>query len=327
VFLGLASLLYTAQASFAVSIVNAIANNPGPLKMKLTILSTGNAYKVTGSPSGGGPDDGFPNEAAAAANVDLRGITSAVKNPKIPGEETWGVFDVTQLLTDVGHPLGTNIVLWSKGNNDEELTGIFYGGHDVFVSGDSKEIDTAFETAEFYLEVIPGLSGNPALAEFGQATLSGTAGRSAVNAYASTSDPTKSVTDGTLFWKVESRSGVHPNNGVAGDNGGSFAHRHDDLTTVTPPFAGTGGGFYDITGGVYAFLVQPAALPTFIPGVFRSHRVDFTLRPVDIPPNTDWDAAGEDPIRFRGTPEPSTVVLVGIGLLSLAACIRKRRAK
>jgi hypothetical protein len=333
IVLGLAIVL-SARASFAVGITQAITNNPGPLKMKLTLVSTGTAYAMTGVPSGGGVEDGFATPAAAATAVDARGVTSAVKGAELPGEDTWGIFEITQLLTDVGHPLGNNVVLWNKGQNDEELTGIFYGGRDVFVSGSALEIDTALETLEFYLEVIPGLSGSPALAEFGPASLLGTAGRTAP-AIGFPGGTFPGITDGTLWMRALSGNGVHSEDGILGNNGGANAHRHDTLTGPTAPFTGDGFGFVDGVPGTGAganLIAGTLGRSTFIPGLFRDIQIEFNLNAVDIPPGTDWDTAGEDPVRFltrapQAVPEPGTVVLVGLGLLGLAVGVRKRRAK
>ena len=278
---------------FSASAVAAISDlsYQGEIKLKFTNWDVGAQYAV---------QDGLYQ---GEANLDLLGQTPPAGKKGI--EDNWGIFRV-ESITD---PTGT-IDLWNRFTADTEVTGIFWGGRDVYLNqttgagGTSQEIHGVGLSIAFFEDAAKNNDPFPANIA---------AARTAPGAFAT-------FTDGTLIWTMKS---------VPGHNSGFPGHEF--FTTFWPDAAAgsanAAGGFFaqlapvDLDGDGTADDVgslNGMIIPDNIaPGV--DFTTEFTGEP-DI--SGTWDVISDDPVR-TSIPEPLTLTLATTG--ALAMLLRKRR--
>jgi len=266
----------TATVVFLCGMVGAIVIEPvpgyqGPIKMKFTNWDTGTVYNV---------DDGlYEGEGAldALAQVPAPG--------QLAGEDTWGVFRLDSITDESGM-----IDLWNRFTAETELTGIFWGGRDV------------------YLNQTTGPGGTSQQIHSGGIA----AARTAAGAF-------DTFTDGGLAWTM---------NTVPGHN--ADFPTHEFFTEFWPDAAvgninAAGGAFaqvgaVDLDGDGVATDVgalNSSIIPNNIaPGA------DFAFEFTGEPDATGtWLVVSDDPIR-TAIPEPTTLALLSMGGLAMA---RRRR--
>lgn len=256
----------SASQAFAFSLIDPDTSSPyfGPVKFKFSHFTVGTLYP--------------PGTFLPVGSAD--GI-----------EDAWGIAKVTTINKDGADP----DILWSDGTAGEELTVMFYGLDDNFVSipllGPG-EIDSIGVAAGAHLDAY--LDSTPDFSAAG-----GAGARTGFGSY-----PT--VTDGSLFLSTLFAPGVH------GD--ATLLH---ELVFLASPFTGLGSGFAEVTGGSHAGMFESNQ---FVGGA--DLKIDFTTGVIGAP--AGWVTHGEDPVRGTALPEPASLGLLGLGLAGLFA--RRKKA-
>jgi len=215
-------------------------------------------------------------------------------------EDAWGIFKVSSIATDDLN----ETTLWFDGKDGEQLTGMYYGiDDDYWLLDDSGlTIESVGGQIDLYLDSTTAFDAN-----LGPSTRSGVA-----------SYP--KVTDGILFLSTDFGTGIKFNDGDA-DN--DYITYHNQLTSNTSPFTGGGSFYLDVTGGAYADMFESNRwVLTDDNGntVYRDFFGQFDTTTSGAGP---WLVKSEDPIQGAYTPEPASMILMGIGLVG--AVLRRKR--
>jgi hypothetical protein len=101
-----------------------------------------------------------------------------------------------------------------------------------------------------------------------------------------------------------------------------------DFNATTLPTAGTAQAYYNVVGGSLASKFDTDTLPTafgtrdfFAQNTFCPNGATSCGLPVG-----DWQLLSNDPIRAFVVPEPTTLAVLGFGLLGLGFAVRRRPA-
>lgn len=218
-------------------------------------------------------------------------------------EDGWGVFKISAIHADNF----TSDLLWFDGKDGEQLTGIFHGLDDDFfvVSGGSQNIQSVDGVIEVYLDSVTPFDAS-----------GGPAARTGAGSY-----PT--VTDGSLFLELAMVPGIKfgdldpTNDYISYDN-------NLDFTTPTN-FTGDGAFYLDVTGGSHAGMFDSNSV-CLVDDSGVSHCSDFSgVFDVQTSGSGPWLTKSDDPIHGSAIPEPTTLLLLGSGVIGMVGGKLKRK--
>jgi hypothetical protein len=317
---GLAVIALSGQAS-AVS----FGGYQGPITMHLTDWDGGTQYNVS---------DGTYTQAQLAALTTVSSLAALETTPqsKLPytnsgGSDSWGVVRIDSII--MGKSPGS--VLYSAGQNGEQIVGIFYGDHDTSLTQTTSGTvvqqsftGTGFQLAFFDYTPYVGtasFTGGPALGS------------------GSTASPTyQGVTNSAnLLWTIRAVPGFS-----ATDTVDTFFNTFNGLNTTVSAGHSLGDmtGLPDAQGNIVAPLdfwsngPQNAELHTL--GISTANGLSSADVSFDFNAGVDpsqyfergtWLLQSNDPIRTSVSiiPEPVTMAGLMLGLGCLTRYVRRRK--
>jgi hypothetical protein len=291
----------------------------GGFRINLQNFDNGTVYPspLPGGQVGFGAGGGAANVAAGIAA--LNAVPGQVgPTGGLGGEDTWGIARILT-ITDLA-----GAVIWSESGKNAQITAIFYGEQDFYVSqlaGGLQNIDGVGLRTDFYLQskAAPGFTDyNPLL---------GSGGRIDQDSYQTVTDSNGTLASaGVPFLTTVSVANFIHNTGVLGGLATEFN------STYNASSGGQGQAYLRVTGGTDAAQFDTNTfVSAFAPGAERADLfAQFTTTAL-IPPNTvaDWLVRSNDPIAGfipSGVPESgSSLLMLGLGLAFLAEGYRRRR--
>ncbi len=270
-------------------------NINGPVKWKFSDFSTGTLH---GASAGYGQSVETGDEEA--------------------DEDAWGVFKVDSLRTDDF----ASDALWVDTGvaGTEMITGIYYGIDDDKwdIGATSQHTEAVGGHIAFYLDVYSGAPGTPFDAS------AGPNGRTSFDKYGD-------ITDGELLLLLDLVPGIKYGNSDATDDHITYDSNLDFDTQV---LGGDGTFFANVAGGSLGYLFDTGIWALNNDSGGPTEYVDFFgIFDVDVIGSgvgDEWLVRSEDPVRgaANAVPEPTTVVLLGIGLVGMAGvAVRKKFGK
>ncbi len=250
-------------------------------------------------------------------------------------EDFWGIYDVTSILKDDG----TNQVIWQKGDDGEYLTGIYYNLDDDFW-----EIDAGTGKQNTQLVGGSNVNDNGDLITAGRLDLwldtvddfdasLGIGGRTALDKYTN-------ITDGTasLYLATEFATGIKFG-GIAPTTLDDHIVLDNDIDPSTQFATGDGSFFLNVIGGSAADVFDTNGYnltdDSGNTNILRDFKGEFDTEVVYVPGTIlpdgtePFEILSEDPVRgaIKPIPEPTTVALLGIGLVGMAGVAVRKKLK
>jgi hypothetical protein len=219
-------------------------------------------------------------------------------------EDSWSLITVTTINDNDGNPL------WNANPLTEQITGHMYGFDDVYISS----------VGMFNIDV--GSTGGILELYLDNMTAGGTVFTSVPSPYVNARPPIGgggdawNATDGVLFLKLQAVFGIVPT-----DPSGQIT-RYENVTGLTSPYQGTGAMYWDVIGGNYAQLFDSNGFP--VPFGNADMYSIFNFNPFG---RNQFDSKSSDPTYTNVVPEPTTVLLVGSGLVAVGWYARRRTKK
>jgi len=209
---------------------------------------------------------------------------------------SYGIFNVTQILGQTN--VGTWVEVWSP-TASEALEGWFYGLSDDKVDLNASGQGTIYSVGgiiEMYL---------------GSQNMNITAGPNAV-APTLGNPPTDNwdAADGTLFLSANFVPGA-----ALTDTTTTYAQQ---INSIANPLLGSGEAYLSLTGGLYAPMLDTNG--------YLGGTADLKMQAnFNGPAEYGWIAESFDPVRGTVIPEPSSMLLFGMGMVGLATRLRRKK--
>ena len=232
-----------------------------------------------------------------ATGSDCNNVATSSPSPTNFGDDIWGIVSIAAISS-----LSTGGDYWTRGNG-EYLTGLYGGMIDERIDVSSigfNSFQTTSGTNGGWLNLYFNTSNyDPAI---------GPLGRTSVDAYTG-------ITGGTLALSAD----------FGGAAIGGLDYSYVGFTN-TANLSGNGNGFLDVTGGTLASMLNTN---TMVDTKGNAH--DLYLEVVYNDSNTvasslGWKVAGAGTARgqVQQVSEPSSIALMGLGLLGLGAAVRRK---
>ena len=217
--------------------------------------------------------------------------------------DSWGIITLTQITDSDGRGR------WSN-SSTEEITGVIWGFDDTLIGQEASGATVLQERGwiALYLDTSPDFNPDA----FSDNDFDHMPDGWVASGPELSWDPW-GATDGELFLLLEAVPGVSP---LYPD-----ATRSETVGGLTSPFSGHGSGYFKVIGGSYAWLFDSNAYNDVYPGADIYAIFNFGGEG-----RYDFDAKSSDPSSGFATPEPTSLLLLGGGLLGLAG-LRIRRKK
>lgn len=282
----------------------------GGFTIKLQGVDMGSLYSLpTGTSAGFGQGGSSASVAAGITALDAIdvGATGAIGS-----EDSWGIARIEGIFADDSFQSR----VWSSAGKNQELTILFYGEQDYYVS--QRDPQTFLTNgvglrADFYLQ-----STGAGYTPYNVAL--GAGGRTAFNQY-------MGVTDGTMVLSTVSTAGFLNAPGINGGTAAEFASLFNSTSLI-----GEGSTYLSIVGGTDAAKYNTNSYVSSFLTTTADLKASFTTKP----PSGAASAAGwlvdvNDPIvgltANTPVPEPSTYGLIGAAALLGIAAYRRRSMK
>lgn len=324
------------------------------MKRKATLFLAGLAAAVTmgATTASAQPLIGFENndffyvnfESAFDADGNHKALSEA--NPLVVGDHFFGIFNIQNIS------VGANPSHWFQSGTDQ-ISGVFAQRvESVYIPPVADPFDPAQTNLVHVTLGLPtissftrgadtastvGLLGPGEMFSLYHQTGGGT---TVFEANGTMADDLAKATDGTKFFSLGFSPGADLNYETLADNTGFF-YSHANLPGPLLNFTGEAWGGLNVVfngTGFPTFLglndpsenemgwTVPFVTPLFT-DVILSSELEPNPTSISFGGISPWDLRSNDPGTIHPTPEPSTMVLLGAGLLGLGAYTRKKFKK